>query len=121
MQSYVPSLTVSLPQQRYLEAFFQGLVGAGKVKIDSRMFLDSTLAAVEAFLLRYPDRHIAIVLETNSIEADDIMALDASTRRRLSRTDPSGDRWHLALAIPKLDAWALVDDHIRDAIQQAGI
>ena len=61
------------------------------------------------------------MLETNSTDLDDIMEIDASTRRRLSRTDPSGDRWHLALAIPRLDAWALVDNHIPDTIQQAGI
>jgi hypothetical protein len=121
MQSYVPLLTVSLPQQRYLEAIFQPLIRAEKVKIDSRLYRDSTLAAAESFLLRYPDRHIAIVLETKSIELDDIMEFDASTRRRLSRTNPSGDRWHLALAIPRLDAWALVDDHIREEVEQAGI
>jgi hypothetical protein len=121
MQQYVPLLAVGLPRQRYLEAIFQELVRAGKVKIDSRLFRDSTLAAAEAFLLRYPDRYAAIVLETDSTDLDDIRELDASTRRRLSLTDPSGDRCHLALAIPRLDAWALLDDHIRDGIQQAGI
>ena len=121
MQSYVPLLAVNLPQQRYLEAIFEELVRAGKVKIDSRLFRDSTLAAAEAFLLRYPDRYVAIVLETNSTDLDVITEFDASTRRRLSLTDPSGDRWHLALAIPRLDAWALVDDHIREEVEQAGI
>ena len=121
MQSYVPVVTVSLPQQRYLEAIFDEYVRAEKVKIESRLFRDSALAAAESFLLRYPDRHIAIVLETHSTDPDEIKEFDASTRRRVSLADPSGDRWHLALAIPRLDAWALVDDHIRDAIQQAGI
>jgi hypothetical protein len=121
MQSYVPVVTVNLPQQRYLEAILNEYVRAEKVKIESRLLRDSALAAAESFLLQYPDRHVAIVLETHSTEPDDIMEFDASTRRRVSLADPSGDRWHLALAIPRLDAWALVDDHIRQQVQQAGI
>ena len=30
------------------------------------------------------------------------------------RVSPDRDRWHVALAIPRIDAWALTDDHIRE-------
>ena len=120
MQSYV-LVAVSLPQDRYLEAIFQeARVAAGKVKIDSRLFRDSTLAAAESFLLRYPDRHIAIVLETNSTDLDDIMEFDP----RLVAVSPARIVWRSVaprLAIPRLDAWAFVDDHIREEVEQAGI
>jgi hypothetical protein len=121
MKPSVPLLAENLPQQRYLEAIFHEFASAGKVKVHSRRGRDSTLAAAESYLLEYPDRYVAIVLETNSTDLDAIMEFDASTRRRLSLTEPSGARWHLALAIPRLDAWALVDDHIRDAVERSGI
>jgi hypothetical protein len=113
MEPYVPLLAENLPQQRYLEAIFQDLTNAGRIKIDSRLGRDSTLAGAEAILLRYPGRHVAIVLETNSDDRDEIMEFDRANRRRLSRTDPSGDFWYVALAIPRLDAWALIDEHVR--------
>ena len=74
---------------------------------------DSTLAGAESFLLVHPDRHVAVVLETNCDDLDEIREFDRSNRHRLALTDASGESWHLALAIPRLDAWALTDDHIR--------
>jgi hypothetical protein len=34
------------------------------------------------------------------------------------RCSPSGERWHVALAIPDLTAWALIDDHVRQEYEK---
>lgn len=111
--SPVPLLAENLPQQLYLEAIFRSLTDLGKLEIRSGLGRDSALAMAESFMLVHPDRRVAIVLETNSRDPEAIREYDRAARRRLSLTDASGESWHLALAVPRLDAWALTDDHVR--------
>jgi hypothetical protein len=113
MNLNVPLLAEGHWQQRYLDAIFRDHITADKIKTYSYLGRDAALAVAEAFLIERPGRHVAIVLESNSKDRDVIREFYASTCRRLSWTSPPGDRWHVALAIPRLDAWALVDDHIR--------
>jgi hypothetical protein len=110
--SPVPLLAENLPQQRYLEAIFRDLISGSRVKIRSGLGRDSALAGAESLILMYPDRHVAVVLEANSGDSEVIREFDRSSRHRLSLTDASGESWHLALAIPRLDAWALTDGQI---------
>ncbi len=101
-------------QERILQAIFRSLIDDHRIRIYSYTNRDSTLAAVEAFLFERPrERHIAVVLETGSDDPGAIQETLEEGSQRLLRTFPSGGRWHIALAVPTLAAWALIDDHVR--------
>jgi hypothetical protein len=103
-------------QERFLEAIFRPLIDDHKIKTYSTP--DATLAIAEAFLIERPDRHIAVVLESQSDHPEDIRENYDGACRRLSRTSPSGEFWHVALAIPSLLEWVLIDDHIRQEYER---
>ncbi|MGP0068610.1 MAG: hypothetical protein ACLQGP_34045 [Isosphaeraceae bacterium] len=72
----------------------------------------------ETFLRRHPDRHIAVVLETWSEDGEKIRQTYESGCHRIRRSVPSRERWHIALAIPTFQKWALIDDHIRQEYEK---
>lgn len=101
-------------QEYFLQAIFRNLRDEQKTEIDSTWTRDAALASAEGFLLTRPrEQHLAVVLETGSEDPEKIRETHEIGRRRLVRSFPSGERWHVALAVPDLRAWALIDDRIR--------
>ncbi len=118
MANLLPVLTAGICQEHYLlTAILQRF--NDKVRVGNYVLEDSTLASAWTFLLLNPDRPIAVVLETWSEDPERIREIDDESRRRIESNVPSSsDRWHLALAIPTLKAWALVDDHVREEYEK---
>jgi hypothetical protein len=114
----LPLLATGLSQQSYLEAIFQSFIKDEVLKVYSYYGQDAALAIAETFPYKRPDRHIAIVLETESHDPDRIRTIYEEACSRLYRTCPTGDLWHVALAIPDLKEWALVDDRIRQEYEK---
>jgi hypothetical protein len=116
----LPILTTGISQEHFLlTAIFKSLVDEDKVRIGNYFLDDSALVAAWTFLLLNPDRHIAVVLETWSEDPEKIREVYESSCRRIESNAPSsGGRWHVALAVPNLKAWALIDDHIRQEYEK---
>src|SRR5206468_1078021 len=113
MSGPIPLLAEDRPQHQLVDAIFQELIQAGMVRTHSYSNQDSTLSVAESFLLRNPDRFVAIVLETRTAEPWEISEFDLAVRRRVLKFVPMETHWQMALAIPNLKAWALIDDHVR--------
>src|SRR5437899_1026280 len=119
MTKPLPLLAEDQLQEGFLQAIFRSLIDDQKIKTYSYSNRDSTVAVAEAFLIeRPPERHIAVVLETGSDDPEKIRETNESGRWRLERASPSGERWHVALAIPDLKKWALIDDHVREEYEK---
>jgi hypothetical protein len=119
MTKPVPLLAEGPLQEYFLQAIFRSLIDDQKIRLYSYWTRDSALVTAEGFLLRRPtERHIAVVLETSSEEPAKIRETPEIGRWRLERSSPSGERWHVALAIPDLTAWALIDDHVRQEYEK---
>ena len=118
---FLALLVENFPQQRFAEAIFQDKIESKAIRVFKFFTLGTTLGAAESSLLSHPDRPVAVLLETQSQDVQIIRDLDETAKNRLIRVSPARERWHVALAIPRLDAWALTDDHIRqeyDKIRQ---
>lgn len=112
-------LTVGIPQESCLRAMFRSLIDDRQVKLDRFFTVDSVTAAAWSFLLRSADRHVAVVLETWSEDPGKIREIYESGCRRIERNiSSSRNEWHVAVAVPNLTAWALVDDHVREEYQK---
>ncbi len=120
MVKLIPIITAGVCQEQLiLTAIFRHLVDDGKVRVVNQFHDDAALASAWTFLLLNPDRPVSVVLETWSEEPERIREVYDENRRRIEINVPSSpDRWHLALAIPDLRAWALVDDHIREEYEK---
>ncbi len=106
-------LTTGIPQESYLRAIFRSLIDDRKVRLDKFFTDDSVIAATWSFLSRNPDLHIVVVFETESEDPEKIRDVYEAACRRIERNISSaGERWHIALAVPNLMAWALLDDHV---------
>ncbi len=64
MVNLLPIHATGVLQERYLRAIFRSLIDDRNVQVDNYFTDDSALVAAESFLLRHPDRHVAVVLET---------------------------------------------------------
>jgi len=102
---------VGFLQKRVIRAIFASLIHNAPVVVDDSASDDSALSVAETVLWRHPDWNVAVVLETKSEDPQKIRERYESACRRLRRV--STKRWHVALAIPNLQEWALIDEHVR--------
>jgi hypothetical protein len=114
----LPLLATGLSQQSYLEAIFHSFISDGVLQVYSYHGPDAALAIAETFPYERPNRHIAIVLETEADDPNRIRKIYEEAHRRLYRTSPTKELWHVALAVPDLTEWALVDDRIRQEYEK---
>jgi hypothetical protein len=64
-----------------------------------------------ASLLHQPDRPVAVLLDAPSGDSREIAQERGAIKRLLARSAPEG--WYVAIAIPRLDAWAMTDPRIK--------
>lgn len=115
----LPIHTTGLFQERYLKAVFRALIDDHRVRVDNYYSDDSALVAAETLMLRCPEQHVAVVIETWSEDPGQIREVYfESGRRRLERSARSEAQWQIALAVPDLRAWALADDHVRQEYEK---
>lgn len=112
-------LTVGFYQDYYLRAIFRSLIDERRVKADRFFTDDSAIAAAWSFMLQNPDLHVAVILETDSEDPKKIREIYEAGCRRIERNiSYEGDRWHVAVAVPDLRAWALIDEHVRQEYEK---
>lgn len=111
--------TTGFAQEYCLRAIFRSFIDDRRVKTDKFFYPGAVADYAASYLLKYPDLHVAVVLDTNSEDPQKIRELYESSRRRI-KLDISWapERWHVAVAVPDLRAWAVIDDHIREEYER---
>jgi len=114
----LPLLATGLSQQSYLEAIFQSFIKDGVLQVYSYHGQDAALAIAETFPYKRPDRHIAVVLET---ETDNPIGFGRSTKRPATGSFGPAQPESFGTSpwrSPDLTEWALVDDRIRQEYER---
>jgi hypothetical protein len=87
--------------------------------VDKGFTDDGVAARAWALLLRRPDVHVAIVLETCSEDPERIREVYEDCRRRIrGNITYAEELWHVAVAVPDLKTWALKDDYVRQEYEK---
>ena len=113
--SRVSVWTEDRAEQHFLEAIFAESIASGIVTVRSGLGRSPAISFVQSSLFEHPERPVALVLNTETEDLSEILAQRGTVSRILARASSSG--WHLALAIPKLNAWAKIDPRIAAAFE----
>ncbi len=112
-------LGVGFYSEFYLGAIFRSLIEGRKIVVDKGFTDDGVAARAWTVLLRRPDVHVAIVLETCSEDPEKIREVYEDCRRRIrGNITYAEERWHVAVAVPDLKTWALKDDNVRQEYEK---
>jgi hypothetical protein len=112
-------LGVGFYSEFYLKAIFRSLIDDRKIVVDKQFTDDAVAARAWGVLIRRPDVHVAIVLETCSEDPEKIREVYGDCRRRIQGNIAyEEERWHVAVAVPDLMAWALTDDFLRQEYEK---
>lgn len=101
----------NVPEKRIAEALLRpygaeivdGATSSGAISLAQRSLLD------------HPERPVAVLLKANTEDEVKVYELRASVRRLLAGVAPEG--WVVALAVPRLEAWAMTDPRIAQGLQ----
>ncbi len=111
--------TTGFSQEYCVRAIFGSLIDDRRVKTDKFFTLDSVTNAAGSFMRRNLDLHVAVVLDTNSEDPQEIRELYESACRQIKLEIAwAPERWHVAVAVPDMMAWALLDDHVRQEYEK---
>jgi hypothetical protein len=116
MSRIVKVLTDNVTEQRILEAILRHRPYWDSLKMDSGLGGTSILSIGSSSLLRNPEQPVAMVLNADTEKPAEIKKLHNGIKGYMSFSAP--EYWHLALAIPKVDAWALADGRFRRAFEE---
>ena len=101
----------SFADENFLSAIFYREIEAGTVGIQVAHGSGSGIAIVDRALREHPDRPIALILNTETRDRDEIAARRGTVNRILALV--RNDRLHIAWAVPKLNAWVMTDPRIK--------
>jgi hypothetical protein len=104
--------------QRFLEGLLGEQLKSEVIRVEQWNYLSTMIGVAQLSLLERPEWSIALVINTNS---EDPIEIDEEYRGPVSRIlagTATRDYWYAAFAIPRLDAWAMVDPRIRQAFEQ---
>src|SRR5262249_49494743 len=101
----------SRTDQRFLEAILKERLAAEQLEVCAAGMSGGSGYAIHS-LREPPDRLLGLVQNTNTETSGEIRSLRASLHRLLTDTSPFN--WHVALAVPRLDAWAMVDPRVKE-------
>jgi hypothetical protein len=104
-------ITHSVTNQRFLEAVFRKERESGAMEVSSRSTYSGAIATAEYSLLTGQHNPIALVLNADTDDPERIESEERTIGRILYRAAPNG--WHVALAVPNVDAWVKADPRIR--------
>jgi hypothetical protein len=111
--------TTGFSQEFCLRAIFRSLIDDRRITTDKFFTLGSVTNAVGSFMRRNPDLHVAVVLDTDSEDPQKIRELYEEACHRIElEISWARERWHVALAVPDLRAWAVIDDHVRQEYEK---
>jgi hypothetical protein len=102
----------SRPTQWFLEAFFPDEVEAGRLRVQHGEGQGDPISMAMTTLLERPGSLVAVVINTDTTDEDRIeRELRGPAFRTLAGAAYKG--WHVALAIPRIDAWAVHDPRVK--------
>jgi hypothetical protein len=110
--------TVGFLQEKCLHAILSKLIDDHQIETDYHPTEDSAAITAGSVVARHPDLYAAVVLETGSKESEKIRETYETGCWRVASFYPSRDQWHVALAIPSIEKWVLIDDHIRQEYEK---
>jgi hypothetical protein len=116
MPKIVKVWTDNLPEQRFLEGILRHRPYWNSLRIDSGLGGTSVLTIGSSSLLRDPEQPVAMVLNAETEKPAELGELRKSIKSYMSFS--AADNWHVALAIPKVDDWALADRRIKRAFEE---
>jgi len=108
MSSSLPLLFVEHPLEKSL---VQTLVWPFAVEIEEALTTSGAISAARYALLMPPERPVIALLGTRTENPTEIEEMRGSARRLLAWAALEG--WYVALAVPRLDSWALTDPWIK--------
>lgn len=112
-------LTTGFSQEYCLAAIFRSLIDRRMIRLNKFFTIDSATAAAWSFLLRDPDLHVAVVLDTESEDPGRIREVYEEACRRIEGgLGYTSVRWHVAVAVPDLRAWSVIDDRVRQEYEK---
>src|SRR5919198_1127059 len=100
-------LVESASDERIVKAFFRQQVKEGLVATEPCLTTSGAISLAESLLLRGPAQPVALILNTKTKDPREIEELRGTVERILAGCSLRG--WYLALAVPRLDAWAATD------------
>jgi hypothetical protein len=104
------------PMQVFVESradqlLAEALLRPYAVEIRNGFTSSGAIADVQVSLLYHPERPVAVLLNAGTENEREVAEMRSSAGRLLAGCAPEG--WYVALAIPRLDAWALTDPRIK--------
>jgi hypothetical protein len=107
--------TSNLAERYFLEAILSSYLEAKSVGIKDCMVESSAISTANSALLMYPGHPVALVLNAESRDEEQIEEDRATIGRIFS--DARRGTWQVSYAIPSLAAWAMADPRIRAAFE----
>jgi hypothetical protein len=74
------------------------------------------ISKAQASLFHHPERPVAVLISADTEDLSRIEYERGATNRVVGRYAQCGP-WYVAIAIPRLDAWAMTDPRLREALQ----
>src|SRR5262245_49191363 len=87
----------------FVEAFLRGY----PAEVVDGSTHSGTIAAAQFSLLDHPERPVVALLNADTESPRAVAEIRGAARRLLARANP--DNWYVAIAVPRLDAWAMTD------------
>jgi hypothetical protein len=110
-------LTEKLADQRFLGAIFLGEESLGLIEIIPCLTSSAAVSGAMTMLSNDPERPIAVVINADTEEPREVKTIRGSAWRLLAQVTDGDENWHVALAVPRVDAWVLADPRIAQAFQ----
>jgi len=114
MSNSTPHLFVEHPAMKPLA---QALLRPFRVEISSRWTSSGAIGHARYSLLVQPERPVIVLLGTDTENPREIEESRGSIMRLLARCTREG--WYVALAVPRLDSWALTDPWIKQNVESS--
>ncbi len=108
-------LTENLPERRFLEAIFADRRAAGDVAVRDYLVRSAAIGMAKLSLLEQPELPLALVFNTQTEDPIEIEEQRGTLQRILAACALQG--WHVALAAPRINAWALADPWIKQQFE----
>jgi hypothetical protein len=109
--------TEKLADRRFMEAIFLEEEARGLVEIEAELTSSGAVTAAMTVLSDHPERLIAVAINADTNDPREVKAIRGSAWRLLAQLTDGDENWHVAVAVPRIDAWILADPRIAQAFQ----
>jgi len=97
----------------FLTAIYSEEIAGGQIAPDAGLSPSGAVGGAEFSLLEHPNTPVALVLTTQTEDLRECRKILGLAEGMLASAYPHN--WHVALAIPRLDAWAVQDPVVQAA------